>query len=111
VKQAAGGRRGDASARFFGKLLCHQELDFGEVKGQQHAKTPVEVAPGGSTPKLYQTFRRTLESFFAHSVDQPERAELCRIGCQLLISAEDERPNYVLIASIAGADVAGLRRA
>ena len=68
-------------------------------------------SPWGSTLKLYQAFRRTQESFFAHSVDQPERTELCRFGCELLISAEHERSNRMLIPSMMGTDVAGLRRA
>ena len=61
--------------------------------------------------RQYQVFCHTLEPFFAHSVDQPERTELCGFESELLIRAEDERPNGMLIPSMMGADVAGLRRA
>lgn len=51
-----------------------------------------------------------VKSFFAHPIDELKRAELCWIGGELLIGAENKWTDRVLVCCMGGADVASLCR-
>ena len=60
------------------------------------------------TLELHEVLRCAVKPFFAHSVDQSESAELCRIGRELLVGSEDERTDGMFISRMMGADIASL---